>query len=86
MFNDDDYMYFKLPKAMGSALIKACIQSSISMTYDQRSNPDRLNAAKFILLNFANEVGNTERIDSSKASVLNSVFEPENTESINHEE
>ena len=78
--SDDQNLYIKFPKAMGSAIIKAIIQSIISLKYDQRSDPQRLDAAEFILLQLANEIGNTEKITEEKANVINYVFEPSQKE------
>ena len=77
MLNDDKFLYIKIPKALGSALIKAILQAAISCKHDSRSSPKRLDSAEYILLQFANELGNSDKIGDGSATILSSVFESE---------
>ena len=83
MLHDDNFIYMKIPKLMGSALIKSVIQAIISCKYDNRSDPQRLDATEFILLQHINELANTEKITETQASILNHIFEPPQKEETN---
>lgn len=76
MLNDDNFIYLKIPKPMGSALIKAIIQSSISCKHDKRSDPARLEMTEYLLLQFANEISNTEKMTDEQSVLINQVFTP----------
>ena len=75
MFHDENFLYLKIPKAMGNALIKSIIQAAISCKNDTRSNTSRKEMAAYILLQFANEIGNTPAITTENIAILNSVFD-----------
>jgi hypothetical protein len=76
MLHDDNFIYLKIPKPMGSALIKAIIQSTISCKHDQRSDSERLKMTEYLLLQFANEISNTEKMTNDQLSLINQVFTP----------
>jgi len=74
MINDEDFIYWKFPKAMGSALIKSVIQATISCKHDQRSDPDKVDVAEYILLQLANEIGSSTKATDEQVELLEKVF------------
>jgi len=75
MLGDDNFLYLKIPRAMGGALVKGLVQATISCKHDSRSSPERIEATQYILLQFANELLNPDKLNSEGAAVLNTVFE-----------
>ena len=86
MLNDDNFLYLKIPRAMGYSLVKAIVQGLICCKHDVRSSPDRVKATEYLLLQFANEIMNTERVASEGADLLNRVFIAYSNEETSSEE